>query len=360
MGTLIQEMPPTILKVHDAHSRPLTIDTATANLRAPPIGHLSHSPLESPPILKKRLRRLGSSLLAGTLNVRDLPPELMAVLKHQDSSPQTTRSLLSQNGRSKMAGSNTLARASSCPPRHRVNSMSSSQEKAGSILKGDTRRSLRVPSSPGKRVQFESNVTVHLMDEEGHICTQCEQLQIFPRQSRRDFIARNIRRQRNFPAPSHNSPSPSTPTTDFHTNNIYRRGDGDQDLSPDMNMSSNVYTGPRPVLNQDNVNPSNINITFEQDADKGTKLKFVVYLGLDYQPENVVVKANMNGNRIRVLATVEQSGEEFNQRYLLPMNVDPFSVEARLDTKGYLTVVAPLMTNARRQELSHKDKPAAS
>ena len=202
------------------------------------------------------------------------------------------------------------------------------------------------------------------MGEEGHICTQCEQLQIFPRQSRRDFIARNIRRQRSFPTPSPTSPSPSTPTTDFHSDNIYRRGGGVQtaDLSPDVNsnMSSNVYTGPRPVPNQDNVNPSNINITFEQDADKGTKLKFVVFLGLDYQPDNVVVKANMNGNRIRVLATAEQSGEEFNQRYLLPMNVDPFSVEARLDTKGYLTVVAPLMTNARRQELSHKDKPAAS
>lgn len=109
-------------------------------------------------------------------------------------------------------------------------------------------------------------------------------------------------------------------------------------------------------------NNRNLNISFTQDPTQGTKCKFVVSIGPGYDPEDIVVKANMNGSRIRVMATkvvTRPDGtndvQQFNERFVLPMDIDPFTVDARLDSKGLLTVEAPLMTLERRQNQNKND-----
>jgi len=110
-----------------------------------------------------------------------------------------------------------------------------------------------------------------------------------------------------------------------------------------------------------------INISFVQDSQLGTKLKFVVHIGPHYNPEDIVVKANMNGGKIRVMATRVEARvdgchqiHQFNERYALPMDIDPFSVEAKLDSRGDLVVEAPLMTLARRDKLVKEGHPRSS
>ena len=78
-------------------------------------------------------------------------------------------------------------------------------------------------------------------------------------------------------------------------------------------------------------------------------MKFVVFMGPQYDPSNIVVKANMSGTRLRVVANLksgDSTTDQYNERFQLPMQVDPYKVEARLDARGYLTVTAPLIEPA--------------
>lgn len=295
----------------------LLIDTKSIDNGA--IQELNHSPLESPPMLKKRLRRLGSALLGGgSINANSLPPEMVMVHRQAKSGATVDN-----------------------------NNSHKTLNKSASILKRESLRKARAKSgTSNKKVKFDNDVTVHIMDDEGHLCTQCKELNN-DNKCRKDFIRlhrENSRRSRNS-CLSTNSKSPAV--TDFAF------GAQTEDPYSGQTNAQIVDANGNQLLK---ANSPQMSITFEQDPEHGTKLKFLAFLGKEYQPDNIVVKANMHGSRIRVLATKmttledgRQVAQEFNERYALPMNVDPFSVEAKLDSKGYLTVIAPLMTLTRQQ-----------
>lgn len=81
-------------------------------------------------------------------------------------------------------------------------------------------------------------------------------------------------------------------------------------------------------------------------------LQFSVPLGPMYGPKGVMVKANLNGTKIRVLAcsnkhTTTPDGQvikmEYNETFPLPVAVDYQRVTARVDNIGYLLIGAPIL-----------------
>ena len=71
---------------------------------------------------------------------------------------------------------------------------------------------------------------------------------------------------------------------------------------------------------------------------------------------DALVKANVAGNKVRVLGTrtvkcdaAAPSRQAFATRYALPMDVDPYAISARMDSSGNLFVEAPVMTDERRR-----------
>ena len=336
MGSLRKDVTTVSRSGKKYESRPLVIDCDTTNDNDV-MNELSHSPLESPPMLKKKLKRLSSVLLGGLINSNSLPPELIIVNRKDSDSTD---------------------KDSDC------SSTSSSLDKSPSILKKhekDAFRSLRIKSAPSpRRVQFDNDVTVHIMDDEGHLCTQCKELNSSDANSRRDFVKMHRQNSQRNRAHSYSSSYYPSLSSDYSNLSLSSNRARDSTSSSSSHVSQSLPIDSNAnyfAYNKINVVSSpQVNITFEQDSEHGTKLKFLAFLGREYQPDNVVVKANMHGSRIRVLATKtvtlddgRQVEQEFNERYSLPMNVDPFQVEAKLDSKGYLAVVAPLVTLAKRQ-----------
>jgi len=84
-------------------------------------------------------------------------------------------------------------------------------------------------------------------------------------------------------------------------------------------------------------------------------LQFSIPLGPMYGPKGVMVKANLHGTKIRVMAcskkpTTTADGQtvkmEYNETFPLPFAVDPNRVTARVDNLGYLLIDAPILRNS--------------
>ncbi|CAH1786246.1 unnamed protein product [Owenia fusiformis] len=86
------------------------------------------------------------------------------------------------------------------------------------------------------------------------------------------------------------------------------------------------------------------------DADGIRKLRIVVDVGKDFNPEDVTVKTV--DTKLLVSASKEEKSANrtmqrtFNKEYDMPESVDPFTINAFLDDDGKLTVEAPLTTYA--------------
>lgn len=84
-------------------------------------------------------------------------------------------------------------------------------------------------------------------------------------------------------------------------------------------------------------------------------MRFTVPLGPGVAAGDALVKANVAGNKVRVLGTrtvmrdaTTPARQEFATRYALPMDVDPYAISARMDSAGHLFVEAPVVTGERR------------
>ncbi|KAK2153524.1 hypothetical protein LSH36_294g03058 [Paralvinella palmiformis] len=198
-----------------------------------------------------------------------------------------------------------------------------------SILKkappgGYTASSCASPTAEARRVQFQQHVTVFLMSDSGDVfCSECQQLS-------GDFTENRQPRAAYAAAPGY-----------------YVIGDRNSSKSPVVLAS---YDDEDDEL-------SRVDYRFVDDIDRGTIVKFVLPLGPDYKPEDIVVKANVSGSRIRLVANRPVAYpdrsvriEQVSRRFNLPVQVDPYMVMARLDIKGNLTVEAPLLRVSRRQD----------
>lgn len=272
----------------------IKLNTTTPNgspivLRARIENNIERSPCESPIAVKKKLKRLASS---PTQDSQDLCKEIAR------ECAKTVLEGLSP--------------------------------KSKSILKPRSHY-----STSGNRLQFSPSVQVREFDENGDtVCDKCADLLTIdgPRSPRYEMMRRP--RRPGFGIQLQNS--------DFAQSDY---------LSKPKELPTRNDNTPSYQTNANN-EQKKLNITFLPDSKCGTKLKFVVSLGCHYDTKDLVVKACSDGTKIRVQASKTlPSGtilSQFHEHYSLPMPVDPYAVEAKLDSKGFLTVEAPLLTNDKK------------
>ena len=260
--------------------------------------------------------------------------------------------------------------ASSCPVHggSDVSSSTSSYSRQGSILKRPSSRRVRDLTSMAlapKQVQFAPNVSVVHMDEDGeHLSTQYQELNGEKRKRMGTLSRPSFRNYDNVIYITDNLPA----SNDQRRSQNYHQGSSSsQHASRDSSrfrdlfkrLNSNGSLMRESELGEENATPlkrGQFNITFSNRTGEPTKLRFVLHMGPEYNPNDLVVKANTTGSRIRVIATSAApsrgGSEEFNEKYMLPMDIDPYEIEARLDKWGNLTVEAPLLTSDKRVEVN--------
>jgi len=201
----------------------------------------------------------------------------------------------------------------------------------------------RTRSWPGslRRVNFEQSVDVVVYDKSDgeFVCAESRQLNNEPSRDRRLFLGR---------------PPTATLVRSHHPQSPLAK----KDLSPPAQRRP-LPAGPAgaPPTQPDQ---SELDFAFFEDPVGQLRLKFAVPLGAGVAAGDALVKANVAGNKIRVIGTrtLAPSGkpEEFSWRYSLPMDVDPYAISARMDSAGNLFVEAPVMTNTRRRTVCQADK----
>lgn len=138
---------------------------------------------------------------------------------------------------------------------------------------------------------------------------------------------------------------PSRPPLQATHNNIYS-----STLPTDVLNNKSVLIAPKNNTNDDNVDYlKNVEFKFFEDDFHKLWLRFVVDLGSGVSANDVLVKANLTGNKVRIVGfkVKNRVKEDFNKRCLLPVEVDPYMVSARMDLEGKLFVEG-LVTNKKR------------
>lgn len=283
--------------------QPLCLMTAVQYRRL----QTSRSPVESPPVAKKFLR---SSCPVN-------PHQPTSVLTNVDSKESTSRSILKRDD----------------------------YNRSRSWHAGHTQRT----------VDFDETVVVVVYDRaDGQfVCCENQQLNTTPR-DRQQFISRSMR------ARLHSNKSTMS-TRSFDEDLVSPlAATGAQVEDAGRRSSADTHLG-RPLpsvqlhrLHDTSLPPvSSLDFTFHEDHSGQLRLRFTVALGRGVAAGDALVKANIAGNKVRVLGTrtVTNTGlrEDFATRYALPMDVDPYSISARLDSAGNLFVEARVVTGHRHQ-----------
>lgn len=202
---------------------------------------------------------------------------------------------------------------------------------------------------PPRRVNFHQNVAVVAYDrcDGEHVCYESQQLNTEPK-DRRQFVSRALL------ARAHSSKS--TSSSCFDQDSTWRQ----QCAQRSVDTGKHSSAGPRPLPSilapVDNSSlPVSIDFTFHEDRGGQLWLRFTVPLGPGVAAGDALVKANVAGNKVRVLGTrtvmrdaTTPARQEFATRYALPMDVDPYAISARMDSAGHLFVEAPVVTGERR------------
>lgn len=273
----------------------------------------NHSPLGSPPTEKKRIRRYSNSLQMSKSQAAGNGVQY-AEEKENDESPPS------------------ILKLSPVRPR-------------GLLTQGSPTR-----CSHKRHVNFNGQVKVQYI---GDTDTSFEPLNT-ENSDRQRFIARNAMHRKQvqlqqpaFPVYKDNQ-SVATSSSSHHSHPFAPEQSSASTGIPQASASSINLPA---VLNSSNspLQNKNANISFSQTGRNGsvTMQHFAVFMGPQYDPANVVVKANICGTWLRVVASLKPArggtSEQYNKCFQLPMQVDPYKVEARLDAQGFLTVTAPLL-----------------
>ena len=89
--------------------------------------------------------------------------------------------------------------------------------------------------------------------------------------------------------------------------------------------------------------------TVDDQFTNEKKLTVTIRLSAQLRPNDILVKANKNGNKIRVVTNRDSTSSslsnefEINEQLSLPVEVDPYRLMARLDQNGNLLVEAPIV-----------------
>lgn len=130
-------------------------------------------------------------------------------------------------------------------------------------------------------------------------------------------------------------------------------------ICPGISNSSDANLRRKPPSsNSVPLTPEETNVRYNLVRDRLLRqilLQFSIPLGPMYGPKGVMVKANLHGTKIRVMAcskkpTTTADGQtvkmEYNETFPLPFAVDPNRVTARVDNLGYLLIGAPILRSS--------------
>ena len=211
----------------------------------------------------------------------------------------------------------------------------------------------------GRKVHFRPQVTVEYMDDEKHLRTEESDLICEPR-DRQTFMSRNMARIHL----RHQQQQQQMQQLQFHEHTSPLSSPPHLPATLEANVALSEFHANQ---NKQEEQRPHVDIFFIPDKQQEgvTRMRMVVNIGAQFHPDDICVKANMSGNKVRVTASkiVDiNSGavEPINERFTLPMDVDPYAVEARLDTRGHLTIEAPLLTPERRAALQKQHSQSAT
>jgi hypothetical protein len=256
----------------------------------------NRSPVESPPVAKKLLKATTSSMPSGGLQFMPAPV----------ASGKENRSILKRVG-------GTATRSKS--------------------LYG-----------PSRKVNFEQSVAVVVYDptDGDYVCSESQQLNVEPK-DRREFVNRTLLGRMRGSQGVNRVGGPVYRSTDASSSGrpLPPINGGAQDSSPIAAASD-------------------VDFSFYEDTQGQLRLKFTVPLGPGVAAGDALVKANVAGNKVRVMATRTLASrdsaaapirQQFASRFALPMDVDPYGITARMDANGNLFVEAPVLSSERRRAL---------
>lgn len=209
-----------------------------------------------------------------------------------------------------------------------------------------------------RRVNFHQNVAVVAYDRSDgeHVCYQSQQLNTEPR-DRREFVSRTLlARVHSNKSTSSSSSFDGDSTSRQHCAPLTLIAGGGRSVDTGRQSSPGARPLPSVLAAVDNsLPPVSIDFTFHEDRGGQLWLRFTIPLGRGVAAGDALVKANVAGNKVRVLGTrtvvrdaASPTRQEFATRYALPMDVDPYAISARMDSAGHLFVEAPVMTGERR------------
>lgn len=268
------------------------------------------------------------------------------------------------------------------------------------ILKtGSLHRRSRSTTDHNRKVSFRAKVVVFHFDREqgGHVHCESQTLNNEPDAKNGSVAAQYLHRQ-------NSSSSNNSAQTMFVTATQQNHGGGSiltnrndalshSTAAEDIVGSSRGHSNgtpttrrrPLPPLQRNRQEPSfvaaasssaavvvkDLNFQYSVDESRNSVLRFSLPLGSGTSAGDVIVKANKNGDRIRVFssgggggggetgpAASSQKCREICERFALPVRVDSYRINARIDACGVLFVEAPILPTESSNAGSHSARKA--
>lgn len=262
------------------------------------------------------------------------------------------------------------------------------------ILKtGSLHRRSRSTTDHNRKVSFRAKVVVFHFDREqgGHVHCESQTLNNEPDAKNGSVAAQYLHRQ-NSSSSSNNSAQTMfvTATQQNHgggsiltnRNDALSHSTAAEDIVGSSRGHSNgtptTRRRPLPPLQRNRQEPSfvaavvvkDLNFQYSVDESRNSVLRFSLPLGSGTSAGDVIVKANKNGDRIRVFssggggggetgsAASSQKCREICERFALPVRVDSYRINARIDACGVLFVEAPILPTESSNAGSHSARKA--
>ena len=223
-----------------------------------------------------------------------------------------------------------------------------------------------------KKVLFHAHVFIHYYHpiNGDHVSTECirlkggpdrseikrrwQRLNVTFRQENKSCTKKSIAKQ--------DSVSTSMTSKDYYPGRVSRQdseldndslnSDSDSDSSSERcsifgRVSASILSSDSKESWDDSCNYERVDIIYEQNANQdGKLLKFNVKIDVKFKPNDVIVKVNKVGLKVKIQANcVDHEGRtvEMIHRYLLPKNIDSKLLNADLDKRGVLRIDAPVL-----------------
>lgn len=265
------------------------------------------------------------------------------------------------------------------------------------ILKtGSLHRRSRSTADHSRKVSFRAKVVVFHFDREqgGHVHCESQTLNNEPDAKSGGVAAQYLHRQNSSSSNSSAQPMFVTATQQYHgggsiltnRNDALSHSTAAEDIVGSSRGHSNgtptTRRRPLPPLQRNRQEPSfaaaaaavvvvkDLNFQYSVDESRNSVLRFSLPLGSGTSAGDVIVKANKNGDRIRVFssggggggetgtAASSQKCREICERFALPVRVDSYRINARIDAGGVLFVEAPILPTESSNAGSHSARKA--